>query len=132
MLPVLDAEALKGASDDVVTDTREVTDVAASDEDHLVLLEVMTFAADVGGDFIAVGETDSGVLSGGRVRLLGGHRTDTGANTLLLRGRDLLFPLVERIPSLAQGRRLGLVDRLLSLVSHELVDCRHSFPPNFE
>jgi hypothetical protein len=69
--------------------------MSTTDQNDLVLLKVMSFTANISSDFIAVGESDSGVLTGSRVRFLRSHSTDTGANTLLLRRSDITLLLVE-------------------------------------
>ena len=48
------SEAIEGSADDMVPHAREVTDTSASDHDDRVFLEVMAFAADVGGDFLSI------------------------------------------------------------------------------
>ena len=42
---------IQRATDDVVTDTREVLDTAAADEHHAMLLQVVAYAGDIAGDF---------------------------------------------------------------------------------
>src|SRR3954470_3090870 len=51
LLAIADAGRVEGAPDDVVLDRRQVLDLAATDENHGVLLEVVTDARDVGGHF---------------------------------------------------------------------------------
>lgn len=80
----VDAEAVEGAADDMVAHAGEVSDSSAADEDDGVLLEVVAFAADVGGDFLAVGEADSADLSEGRVGLLGCDGSDLEADAAAL------------------------------------------------
>jgi hypothetical protein len=94
-----------------------------------VLLKVMTFTTDVGSDFIAIGESNSGVFTSSRVRFFRSHGTNTGTDTFLLRSADSAFLLVKRIPSLTESRSLGFVKRLFSLVSDQLINSRHFFPP---
>ncbi|CAK8740133.1 hypothetical protein SODG_003576 [Sodalis praecaptivus] len=55
LLAVFNTGAVKGATNGVVTHTRQVFYTTAADQDHGVLLQVMTFTADVGGDFKPVG-----------------------------------------------------------------------------
>lgn len=52
-----------------------------------MLLEVVTLTWDVGGDFHAVGETDTSDLTNSRVRLAGSLRGHLYANTTLERRR---------------------------------------------
>jgi hypothetical protein len=91
----------------------------------------MTFTTDIGSDFIAVRQSDSGVLTSSRVRFLRSHSTNTGANTLLLRSSDSLLLLVKRIESLAESRALRFVELIFSLFSDQLVNSRHFLPSGF-
>ena len=54
--PVLYTFAIEGAADYVVADTRQVFYPATAYQDYRVLLEVMTFTADISGNFDSVGE----------------------------------------------------------------------------
>jgi hypothetical protein len=45
----------------------------------------MAFAADIGDDFLAIGKTNPGYFTQGRVRLLGGFRLDLQADATSLR-----------------------------------------------
>jgi hypothetical protein len=47
----------------VVTNTGEILDPAATDENNAVFLKVVTFAGDVAGDLKTACQTDSGNLS---------------------------------------------------------------------
>ena len=86
----VDAEAVEGATDDVVTDTRQILHTAAADEDDGVLLKVVAFTADVGDDFEAVGEADLGDLTKRGVRLLGraGHHLQADPTALRAIGQS--------------------------------------------
>ena len=55
----------------MVSDTREVLDSAASDENNTMLLEVVTDSRDVCCYFNTIGQTNSGDLTKSRVRLFG-------------------------------------------------------------
>jgi hypothetical protein len=61
--PSIDASGIQSSSKDVVTDTREVLYTASADEHDGVLLEVVTFARDVGVDLFRVGEAYTGNLT---------------------------------------------------------------------
>ena len=112
LLALGDALAVEHAADDVVADARQVADAAAPHQDDRVLLEVVPLAADVGGDFLAVGEPDSRHLAQGRVGLLGRHRLDLEAHAPLERG-------------CFQHRRLGLVLDRSARLADKLVDRGH-------
>jgi hypothetical protein len=69
---LVDTESIERATNDVVADTRKVFHPTATNEDDGVFLKVVSFTADVGDDFEAVGETHFGHLAERRVRLLRG------------------------------------------------------------
>ena len=97
----------------MIADTRKILDSAATDQDHGVLLQVVTFTADVGTDFIAVGQAHAAHLTQSRVRLLGRSRVDAGADPTALR-------------TSLQRRYVAGGDRALARLAHELVDRCHS------
>src|SRR3954464_8100385 len=84
-LAPVDAQGVERAADDVVAHARQVADAAASNQYDAVLLEVVLFAGDVGGHFLAVAQADAGDLPKGRVGLLRGHGLDLQADAPLLR-----------------------------------------------
>src|SRR3954447_13726960 len=71
LLAVADAGGVERPADHLVTNTREVLDATAANQDHGVLLEVVALARDVGGDLDASGDPDAGDLAQRRVGLLG-------------------------------------------------------------
>src|SRR5215471_14428203 len=70
LLAVADALGVERATDDLVTDTRQVTDTAASNEHDGVLLEVVPDSRDVCGDLDLTGKPDPGDLAQRGIRLL--------------------------------------------------------------
>ncbi|MPM98519.1 hypothetical protein SDC9_145707 [bioreactor metagenome] len=97
----------------MVTDARKVAHTAALHQNHRVLLKVMAFAADVGGDFLPVRQADAGYFTQRRVRFLRGAGGDLQADAAALR---------------AGAQRLGFTFLRLFFASetHQLVDCRHN------
>src|SRR3984893_17160450 len=79
LLAVADTLGVKRTADDLVADTRQVTDTAAAHEHDRVLLQVVSHARDVGGDFDLAPQPDAGDLAQRRVRLLGRGRVDARA-----------------------------------------------------
>jgi hypothetical protein len=73
-----------------------------------VLLQVVAFAADVSGDFLAVGETYTCNLTERGVRLLRGDGLYLEANATLLRACCEVLDLLFRI-----RRTAGLADELI-------------------
>jgi len=104
----VNAEGVEGTPDDVVTNTGQVADTAASDEDDAVFLEVVALAADVGGDFFAVGEPHAGDFPHGRVGLFGCRGADLEADAAFLRGGVEVADL-----GLGLGRLAGVSDQLV-------------------
>ncbi len=79
------ARGIEGSTHNVVTNTRQVLDTAAADEDDGVLLKVVSLARNVRGNFHSVRQTNAAHLPKRRIGLLGGRCVDTHANTALLR-----------------------------------------------
>src|SRR5690606_22682243 len=63
LVATLDARGVELAAHDMVAHARQVLHTATTDEHDRVLLQVVAFAGDVGGDFEAVDETDTGDLA---------------------------------------------------------------------
>ena len=57
---LLTPEVSRRAADDVIANAREVLDAASADQHHRVLLQVVPFTRDVGGDLHPVGEAARG------------------------------------------------------------------------
>ena len=93
----VDALGIQRTTDDVVTVAGQVLYTAAADHDHRVLLQRVTNTGNVGGDLIAVGQTDTGDLAQCGVRLLGGRSSHGGADATLLRGGEIGLLVLQRI-----------------------------------
>src|SRR6202790_2999636 len=70
LLALADAGTVQRAAHRVITHTRQVLYAAAANEHHRVLLQIVAFAADVAGDFVAVGEAHAADLAQRGIRLL--------------------------------------------------------------
>jgi hypothetical protein len=110
---VLNRSGVVSTTDDVIADTRKVTDTAATDGDDGVLLEVMTLTGDVSGDFDAVDQANTGNLTKSRVRLLGARGENAGADAALL-------------GVVLKGSILGLLGHGTTALANQLVDSRQS------
>ena len=109
--------SIECTANDVVTNTRKVLYTTTADKHHGVLLEVVTFAGDVGRYFHAVDEADTANLTKSRVRLLRRGGVHTGAHATLLR------VALER-------RRLGLGDSRLAALADQLINSRQVPSPS--
>jgi hypothetical protein len=109
---LIDAEAVKGAADDVVANAGKVANAAATNENDRVFLEVVAFAADVSGDFFAVGEANAANFTESGVGLLGGAGHDLSADAAAL-GAGF------------EGARLGFGRLLGAALANELIDGGH-------
>src|SRR5213592_775221 len=109
---ILDSDRVERAADDVVAHPGEILHAPAADEDHGMLLQVVTDARDVGRDLDAVGQAHARDFAECRIRLLRGRGVDARAHAALLR-RAL------------QGGRRPLAALLRASVLDELVDGRH-------
>src|SRR5664280_736255 len=96
LIPLTHAGCVERSADHLVTDARQVLHTAAADQHDRVLLEVVAFAGDVGGDLEPTGQPDTGHLPERRVRLLRGVGVDAGAHA----------PSLGRTPQ-GRGLRLG-------------------------
>ena len=65
----------------MVTDARKILHTTTAHEHDGVLLQVVAFTWDVGGDFHARAQANTSDLTQSRVRLLRGRRVNTGAHT---------------------------------------------------
>src|ERR1700721_3285913 len=104
LLAVLDALGVQHASQNVVADTGQILDAAATDHDHRMLLQVVALAGDIADDLEAVGQPHLGDLAQRRVRLLRRRRVDARAHAALLRARLQMAGLLAvglRLPRLA-------------------------------
>jgi len=99
---------MRFATHNVVTHTRQILHTAAANEHNRVLLQVVANARNVGGDFDAVGQANTGDFTQRRVRLLRRLGVNAGANTTAL-GRTLK----RGAGSLVAGRRAALLDELV-------------------
>lgn len=84
-----DSLRVLSSTNDVIPNTGQVPHSAASDQNHRVLLQIVSLAGDVGRDFDVVGEAHSCHLSKRRVRLLRGDCANLQADASFLR-RTLL------------------------------------------
>src|SRR5690606_28880500 len=112
LLAILDALQVERAAHDVITHTRQILDTTAAHQHHRVLLQVVTFAADVRNDFVAVGEAHLRNFTKRRVRLLGGGGVHTGAHAATLR-------------AVFERGALALDDADFARLAHELANGRH-------
>ena len=69
----------------MVTNTGQIFDAAATDQNNRVLLKVMTLTGNIGGYFEPVRKADTGDFPERRVRLFGRRRVHACANPPLLR-----------------------------------------------
>ena len=100
------------ATNNVVPDAGKVTDSAATNQNDRVLLKVVSFAADIGGDFLAIREANTSDLSKCRVWLLRSHCADLQAHASFLR-------------TCRKVTDIGLGLRASSGLANELVDRGH-------
>ena len=118
LLSLRNAGGIQRTADNVVTNAGQVLNSSASDKYGRVLLKIVTFAGDINGTLLLVGQSYSRNLSDSRVRLFGGRGRYRKANAALLR-------------AVVQNGRLALENLFFSAVSDELIDCRHVIPPRF-
>ncbi len=127
LLSILHALRVENATDDMVADAREVFHAAAMHQHHRVFLQIMAFAANIGRDFGAIGQTNASHLAESRIRFLGRSGGDFHAHAALLGiavGHGD-FTRVEGVESVLQGRRLAFDLLVFPRFSDELVNSGH-------
>src|SRR5690606_20419493 len=112
LLAVAGTGRVEGAAPDVVAHARQVLHAAPADEHPRVLLEVVRDAGDVGSHFLPVGAPHAGNFAQRRVRFTRRLGLRAQADAPLLRMS-------------LQGRRLGLLLRLLATLAHQLANRWH-------
>lgn len=125
--PVFYTSGIEFAPDDVVADTRKVFDPAAANENHSVLLQIVSNAWNISDDLVPVGEPDLGDLPDSGVRFLRGGGVDLDANPALER-RALLErdrTVMEEIPGALKSQALGLGFLAAAGFADQLIDRGH-------
>jgi hypothetical protein len=117
LLAIGDALAVKHAANDVVTHTGQIFHAAATYQNDRMFLEIVAFAGDVNGDFLAVAQPHAGDFAKRGIRLLRRHGFDGQAHTLF---EGIGF----------EHRALRLAFLLHTRAAAQLIDCRHVFPKN--
>ena len=113
LLTVSNSCSIQSTTNDVVTGTGQVLYSSASNENHAMLLKVVTFTGNVAGYFNTVRKTNSGDLTQSGVRLLRGSCLNSGAYASLLRSGFIRCLLVQRVVTLLQSRCCRLLLRSL-------------------
>ena len=103
------ASCVQSAADDVVTYARQVTNLAATDQNHRVLLQVVANTGNVSRNFHTVGQTHTGDLTKCGVRLLGAGGTNSSTYATLLGGRQSSRLVLQSVQTSLQSRGGGLV-----------------------
>lgn len=68
-----------------IPNTRQILCTTATDHDHAVFLQIVTFSGNIGHDRVSVGQLDTSDLSLGGVGFLGFHDEDLGTDAFFLR-----------------------------------------------
>ena len=113
------------ATHNVVTHTRKIFHAAATNQHDRVLLQVVTLTRNVRRHFILIGQAYTRNLSQSRVRLLGRHSANLGANAPLLGGTSHPEgPVLQGIVRELKCRRFALTDLLATPLADQLINCR--------
>src|SRR5210317_1744926 len=108
MAAVAYAGCVEASANRVISNTRQILDTAAPDQNHAVLLQVVTFATDVARHLKTVGQAHTRDFPKSRVRFLRCGRVNTSTNTTLLRASF-------------QCRYIALVSFVLARLAYELI-----------
>lgn len=81
----------------MVADPRQILDSTSAYHNHRVLLEIMAFAGNICGYFLAVSETDSRHLAKSGVRFFRGNRENLNADPPLKGRRGANWPVLDSV-----------------------------------
>lgn len=109
---LVDSQSILSTPNDLISNTRQIANPPASDQDDRVFLQIVTFARNINSDFLAIAQANTGDLPQGRVRLFRSHRSNLQANTLLLR-------------ALFQHWRFGELSLGPTILANQLINCWH-------
>ena len=112
LLAAFNAGGVLRAADDLITNARKVANTTAANEDDRVLLQFVTFAGNVDGNFFAVREANARDTTERGIRLLRSHGADGQADAAFL-------------GATFKNRGLGRAVLLLTVFTNQLIDCRH-------
>src|SRR4029079_9219855 len=112
LLAVCNPRGTQRPTNNVVANTREVLDTAATDQDDGVLLQIVADTGDVGCYFNPIGQTHTCDFAKGRIRLLWRLRVHASAHASFLR-------------TFLQSRTARLVFWFFSTLSNQLIKRRH-------
>src|SRR5204862_6770491 len=85
LLAIGNPDRVECSANHVITHTRKIFYAATADQHNRVLLQVVPDTGNIGRDFNPVGQPHTRHFAQRRIRLLGGLRIHTGANSTLLR-----------------------------------------------
>ena len=112
LAPVSHTRGIQGAPDRMVSHAGQILYPAAAYENDRVLLQVMSFATDIGGDFMTVRQPYSRNLTQGGIGLFWRGGVDAGTHPALL-------------GTTFQGGHVALHPLPFSRLAHQLTDCSH-------
>src|SRR5207248_8897614 len=115
LLALAGARTIQRAAHGVIAHTGQILHAAATDEYYRVLLQIVALAADVAGDFVAVGEAHAAHLAQRGIGLLRCRGIHARAHPAFLRGR-------------AERRHLGFFRSRPARLPDELTRRRHRYP----
>ena len=118
LFPVRNSCGIEGTTDNMISGTGQVLYPAAANQNHAVLLQVVSFTGNIARNLDAVGKTYPGHLTQSRVGLLGGEGLYNSTHTTLLGSRCIRSLLVKRVVSLLQSRCSGLLYGSLASLSY--------------
>ena len=106
LLPVVYSRSIKRATDDVILHAWQILHSSSADQNHGVLLKVVSLSWNICCYFAIVTQSHPADFTKCRVRLLRSHRTHLRANASFLRSTfELQPPLLQRVVRKLQIRR---------------------------
>ena len=112
----VNARCVQCSTNDLITNTRKITNTTASNENDGVFLKFVTFAGNIDRYLFPVGKTNTGDFPECGVRFLRLHCSDQKTNTSFLSASF-------------QNRGLSVTSLLFSVFTNQLIDCWHGRIP---
>ena len=126
LLAALNTGCVKRSADYVIPDSGKVPNPATTHKDYRVLLQVVSFAPNVGRDFHSVCEAHTRDLTESGVRLPGRNCLHLQTYPSFLRSASAFDqPVFERVKFEAERRSLRLLSALLTGLADQLINRWH-------
>ena len=126
LFSAFNAGKIQNAADNVIANARKIFNPAAADNHNGMFLQVMAFTRNICGNFLAVGQANSGNFPQSRVRFFrsGGKNLDANAALKWRRGKNRF--VCQGIEIVLQSRRFGFALFWFARFFYQLMNRRHT------